>query len=256
MALQDLLVSADSLSFTLAAGGQTTSVGPVGQVSGIAPPAFHHTVKIGKFDSTYDLDAGSATGPVLQIDTTDLTNTASSDGFGIDAISAVGTSDIAAASISLVDPLSSTLELLGLSVSATFIHSESNASYVVGPNRGGVSGDASFGSLTITGALVGGKTLTFSGDAAPNTVLFKSAAVTITLDQQTASDFLPPVPVTPGAIIVPPFLPNRITTDALSIQFNNAALPGTTVSGHIGIGESSASLFTSPIILPPGPVPL
>ena len=74
-----------------------------------------------------------------------------------------------------------------------------------GPNRGFVAGDASFGSLTISGSLVGFKTLKFSGDAAANTVLFHSSTVTITLDKRTLSDFLPPVSA--GAGPVPALLP-------------------------------------------------
>ena len=133
--------------------------------------------------------------------------------------------------------MSATLVLLGLSVSATFIHSKSSASYVFGPNQGFLAGDASFGSLTIGGSLIGGETLTFSGDVAANTVLFRSSTVTITLDKQTLSDFLPPV----TTAAVPPVSPNRITTDALDIQLNKASVGGQTITGDIRLGESSAT---------------
>jgi hypothetical protein len=96
-----------------------------------------------------------------------------------------------------------------LDVRASFIHSESSASYVFGPDRGFLAGDASFGSLTISGALIG-KTVTFSGTAAADTVLYSSPTETITLDKQTVSDFLPPSDTGVG--------PNRITRDALDIS--------------------------------------
>ena len=250
MSSQDVLSEADSLSGSFVTGGHTTAFGPIGQVSGIAPPAFHHIVKIGAFGETFSLDPTSLIDPTLQINATDLTNTASSDGLGIDNISTQSTSDIASASIVLTGAVSSTLEILGLSVAATFIHSNSSASYVFGPDRGFVSGDASFQSLSISGSLIGGKTLTFSGDAAPNTVLYHSPTVTITLDQQTLSDFLPPSPVASGT---PPILPNRITTDALNIQLTDAPLLGVPITGHISLGETSATYFSSPIV-PPVPV--
>ena len=74
------------------------------------------------------------------------------------------------------------------------------------------------------------------GDAAANTILYQSSTVTITLDKQTLSDFLPPSTVAPIG-------PNRITTDAIDISLNNAHLGGQTLSGDIALGETSASLF-------------
>jgi hypothetical protein len=135
----------------------------------------------------------------------------------------------------LTGNLSSTLSLLGLSASATLIHSESDASYVLGPDRGSPSGDASFGSLTIGGTLIG-KTLTFTGHATANAVLYHSSTVTITLDRQVLSDFLPP---SAGAAVQS----NRITTDAVSIFLHDAPVFGKTISGSITLGETSASLF-------------
>lgn len=242
--------TADSLSGSLQVGNHVTSFGPVGEVAGTAPPAFHQTKKIGQFDHSYDLNPPLLLAPTLRIDTTNLVNNVVSRGIGVDTLGADATANIGSATILLTDGWLATPILLGLSATATFIHSKSAASYVFGPNRGFLAGDASFGSLSISGSLVGGKTLTFSGDAAPNTVLFHNSTVTITLDKQTLSDFLPPV--APGAVI-PPLLANRITTDALDIQLNKASLFGQTITGDIRIGETSATYFHSPI--PPPPVP-
>jgi hypothetical protein len=79
-------------------------------------------------------------------------------------------------------------------------------------------------------------------------VLFHSSTVTITLDKQTLTDFLPPVSA--GAGPVPALLRDRITTVALDIQFNKAPLFGQTVTGDVRIGESSATYFHSPIPVP------
>ncbi len=235
--------AADSLSGSLQVGNHVTSFGPVGEVAGTAPPAFHHAHEIGVFDHGYDLNPPLLLAPTLVVDTAGLVNTADSPGIGIDTLGADATADIGWATISLTDPVVASLLLLGLSASATFIHSESSVSYVFGPNRGFLAGDASFGSLTISGSLVGGKTLTFSGDAAANTVLFHSSTVTITLDKQTLSDFQPPV----AASAVPAVWPSRITTDALDIQLNKASVGGQTITGDIRLGESSATYFHAPI---------
>jgi hypothetical protein len=232
---QLVLSSADGLIGSLDVGNTQTSFGPVGEVSGAAPPAFHHTAGVVVFDHTYNLDPSNFLHPTLHIDATKIVNTVSSPGSGIDNISTQATSSIGSANFLLTDNPPDIVSILGLSVSATFVHSESNASYVFGPNRGFLSGDASFGSLTISGSLIG-KILTFSGDAAANTVFYKSPTVTITLDKQTLSDFLPPSASGPVG-------PNQITTDALDIHLNNAHLFGRAISGDITLGVTSASLF-------------
>ena len=123
--------------------------------------------------------------------------------------------------------------ILGLSFMATDIQVSADFSHVFGVNRSFVTGDASFGSLSIGGALIG-KTLTFSGDAAPNTVLFASSTVTITLDKQVITD------LTGGT-------PAGITTEAVDISLHNASFLGRHLSGDIIIGIAAAG-STPPIV--------
>jgi hypothetical protein len=158
-------------------------------------------------------------------------NAASSAGLGVDEIGANGTADFSSAHFLLTDSVGTGPTVLGLSVAATGVHSDSNSSFVF-PDRGFLAGDASFHSLTITGALVGGRTLTFSGDAKPDTVLYSSPTVTITLDEQRL--LLPPTAT--GGVIGP-----MISTDAIDIQFHDAKLLGNTISGHFDFGQSSAN---------------
>jgi hypothetical protein len=238
--------SSDSLSAGLDYGGDATTIGPVGLVSGSAPPPFNVEKTIAHIGHTYSLDPKDLANPTLQIDAQNLVNQAESSGIGVDFVGTQATSDIGSASIVLTDNLLSTLAVLGLSVAATFIHSSADASYVFGPNKGFLSGDASFGSLTISGALIG-KTLTFAGDASANKVIFENSAVTVTLDKQVLSGFYPPTgpasPPTGPASIAP--APNRITTDAIDIQLKNAHLFGSTVSGQLDLGQTSATLWPS-----------
>jgi hypothetical protein len=224
--------SADSFSGGLVADGFTTTIGPFALRSGFAPPAYDHTTTVASFGHLYELTPAELNNLSLQVQATHMVDTAKSAGIGVDEIGASGTAVLGSANFLLTDTLWSTLTALGLSVSAIGISSDSNSSFVFGPNLGFLNGDASFRSLAVTGALVGGKTLTFSGDAAANTVLYSSSTVTITLDKQTL--LLPPAAT--SGIIGP-----SITTDAIDIRFNGAKFAGQTISGHFDIGQSSAS---------------
>jgi hypothetical protein len=225
--------SADSFSGSLNADGFATTVEPFAEVSGAAPPAYDHTRRVASIDHMYELTPSASNDLSLEMQARHMFNKASSAGIGVDDIGASGDADFGTAHMLLTDTLGPTgLTALGLSVEATGIHSDSNSSFVFGPERGFLAGDASFRSLTITGALVGGNTLTFSGDAKPDTVLYSSPTVTITLDEQRL--LLPPAAA--SGVIGP-----TIFTDAIDIQFNGAKFFGNTISGHFDIGQSSAS---------------
>jgi hypothetical protein len=122
---------------------------------GSRAPAFHQTKKPATFDDTYNVGAAAASQPTLQIHATNLADSASSTGLGIDSIGTQASSETGSANFVLTDNLSTTLSILGLSLSAKLVHSDSDASYVFGPNPGFLRGDTSFGSLTISGSLIG-----------------------------------------------------------------------------------------------------
>jgi hypothetical protein len=127
---------------------------------------------------------------------------------------------------------------LGLSVSASQIHASASYSHIYGANSNFVTGGASFGSLTLGGALIG-KDLTFSGSTAPNTVLFSSPSVTVTLDRQTVADLI-------SGGLDKTTTPVGITTQAIDISLHNASLFGRTVSDDITIGQSFAGAGALP----------
>jgi hypothetical protein len=224
--------AADSFSGSLNADGFMTTVAPFAQVFGSGPPAYDQTRSAPYFDHLYELTPAASNDLSFQMQATQMLNAANSAGIGVDEIGASGEADFSSAHFLLTDTFGPTgLTALGLSVEATVIRSDSDSSFVFGPNRGFLAGDASFHSLTIAGGLLGGKMLTFSGDAAPNTVIYSSPTVTITLDKQ--SELLPPAT---GGVIGP-----TVFTDAIDIQFNRAKFGGNTISGHFDIGQSSAS---------------
>jgi hypothetical protein len=224
--------SADSFSGSLTADGFTTTVDPFAEVSGAAPPKYDHRRRVASVDHMYELTPSESDDLSLEMQARRMFNRAHSPGFGVDDIGASGDADFRTAHMLLTDTIGTTgPTVLGLSVEATGIQSDSTSSFVFGPNQGTLAGDARFGSLEISGALVGGKTLTFSGDAAPNTVLYSSSTVTITLDEQRL--LLPPSAA--GGVVGP-----TIFTNAIDIQFNGAKFAGNTISGHFDIGQSSA----------------
>jgi len=110
----------------------------------------------------------------------------------------------------------------------------SSANYTIQYGAGAfATGATSVGSLTITGPLVGGKVLKFSGQIAPNTVAFTSPAVTITLNHQVVS----------GTITCSPtctFTPTEIEVTAIDVELHKANVYGTAVSGEIQINHAVA----------------
>ncbi len=227
--------SADGLAVHLAPGGKALDFGPIAHVEGSAPPTYDKAQIVDHLDQTLSLEPGSSLNPTLQIHATGLGTNATSAGMGIDSVSATGEASVGSAEFLLTDnPLlpRGILSLLGLSVSASHIHSSATYSHIYGMDRSFVSGEAGFGSLSLSGALIG-KTLTFSGDAAPNTVLFSSPIVTVTLDRQTVSDLI-------SNGLDKTITPVGITTQAIDISLHNASLFGRSVSGNVIIGQASA----------------
>lgn len=227
--------AANGLSVRLAFNGKTTAFGPVAAVRGSADPAYDHTAHLDGLDHTLSLEPGSALNPTLHIQAS-VIDTAAAGGMGVDAISADGAADVGSANFVLTDNPRVVLGVLGLSISASHVHASATYSHVYGMNKSFTTGDASFGSLNLGGALIG-KSLTFSGDAAPNTVLYSSPTVTVTLDRQTVSDL---IPTGTGSNKTP--TPAGIATQAIDISLHNAPLFGGKVSGDIIIGQAWAGL--------------
>lgn len=108
------------------------------------------------------------------------------------------------------------------------------------PKHASVEGSASFGSLSITGSLVGSKTITYSGSAPANTVLYKSP--TSTVNQTPAVTITANKQIVDGLISCSPtctFTPDSIEVHALDISLNNALILNRPVTGDIVLGNSS-----------------
>jgi hypothetical protein len=96
-------------------------------------------------------------------------------------------------------------------------------------------GTASFGALSLSGSLVGGKTLTFSGVAPANTVLYDDAYMTVTLNQQVVTGSIDCTPTCQ-------FVPQSMTANAIAVQMHKEPVAGKPATGDIFIGMNEAQI--------------
>lgn len=235
--------AANALAGNLKFGGKSAGLGPVAQVIGFGPPAYDHTGGIAHYHKALGLAPSNPLRPSLLMDENGVTTEAISGGIGVDAESSHGEATIGSAMFLLTDNPGrlAIASVLGLAVMGSDIQVSANFSEVFGVSQHFVNGAASFGALTISGGLIG-KTLTFSGDAAPNTVLFSSPTVTVTLNKQVVNDLISvgnPLTVSPQGISVA----------AIDISFHDAHFLGMPLSGDLIIGQASAGM--APILDPP-----
>jgi hypothetical protein len=239
-----------AISAAFTSQSMTTTLGPVDEAAGSAPPAYNVTKSLASFDQTIAIPplipAGGPLPPVAASFTataTGLKSNAASNGIELDYVLATGKSAVATASLTItntIPPGSALPVLLYLGVTASKVATTAVYSQTV-PLPPAVSGTASFGALTISGELLDGHTVTYSGAAPPNTVLYKSPvssvnevpAVTITADAQIAVGT-----IGCGATCV--FNTTRIDVAALSISLANAMINGFPVTGTILLGSASA----------------
>jgi hypothetical protein len=143
-----------------------------------------------------------------------------------------GDTSIATAALMLnLNPMPPPAGSVPLLISATRVHA--SASYRVVRGSTLVSGTASFDQLIITGSLVGGMTLNYSGIPPANHVLFRNAEVTITLNEQ--------VPTTATCTVGQECtITDGIQVVAVHVALTNADIAGRIVSGDFFLGEAQA----------------
>ncbi|GEM_PF-3120515 len=222
--------------------GQATLLAPVGQVKGSAPPAYKNATHAKTDNESLFLFAGTPPIPELVIDALGIKSQATSSGIAIDSVSATANTAIKTFTLSLIDyppPPVATASTIPfpepfLNINASDISAAASYSLVF-PSAGSTDSQVSFGSLSIGGTLVGSRTLTFSGIAAPNTVLYDSPTVTITLDQELTRGTVDCINAQGCSFVV-----GGIEATAIDIALRDAVLNGTKVSGHILIGRSAA----------------
>jgi hypothetical protein len=176
------------------------------------------------------------TGPQLVVLETRLRNEAS----GISGIDPVNSQGSTAAGMGIVALMSAPLPagLGALPLRVQFSQLKATADYgQVFPGPTHRSGSMQFGTLSISGSLVGDKPLTFQGDILPNTVVLDTPQLKITLN----AEVIPQNPVCNPGMVCPLYrVLETVETQAVRVEFNHAKVGGHEVSGELILGDALA----------------
>lgn len=225
--------SAFGLSANFTVGSTNTAIEPVNPLNNGTAPVYNKTHDSGAYKKVLTLDTGAAR-PTLTVAASNLRSHISHlFGLGESFVTAEATAS--GLTLSLTGPngagvaVAPYLEITAKSIqeSGSYDHTASNKTMVAG--AGAISG------LVVTGTLVGGQTLKFSGTPKADQILFQSPTVTITLNQSISAEL---ISCSPQCVTTPYF----INTSGLQVTFNNAVMGGRTVSGQITIDGGHAGL--------------
>ncbi len=205
-------------------------LGPVAAISGQPSGKYDASTTVAAFDESVAMTPFTPT-PTVRLSAKGLTAHVVASGFGVDSRSSEGDASVADAkltmklgSVTTATPFL-TLSARGLASSASYVDVVPHASYAVGK--------ATIGALTITGALVGGATLSYSGDPPANTVIYDTPFVTITLNRQMKVGV---ISCSPKCI----FQVSHIDVAAVDVEFHKVILAGKPVTGDIVLADASA----------------
>jgi hypothetical protein len=232
--------AADALSAQFTADGFQTTLPPVAPVQGSAPPGYNERNALPAYNKILDIADKLAPPPALYVQLTAIADHATGTGVGVDSFSSEADSKIAGATLSLhLNPPPPTatgvVPFVPLQISATGVLTDANFSVVV-PSTTTVNGTTNFTNLTITGSLVGGRTLTWTGTPPVNYELFSSPEVTIVLNEQIIVATTVTCAAGQGCTVVP----GGIYVKGVHVTLNKANIFGRIVSGDIYLGEAQA----------------
>jgi hypothetical protein len=225
--------SAFGISASFSSGGATTVINPVNPLKGGTSTTFDKTANSGAYQKTLLLAAGATPVPALVVSAKNFQSHVKG-GFGVDTISAEGDANATGLDISLqlYPPVPGPVPQPFLHITAAAVHDNGSYNLVV-PALAGVDASAFISGLTVTGTLLHGVTLQYSGAPARNHILFQSPTMTITLDQRISAEL---ISCTPKCVITPV----SIGATAIEITLTNANINGHKVSGQIDIGGTAA----------------
>jgi hypothetical protein len=226
--------SAFGLSANFTIGGINTAIEPVNPLNNGVAAAYNKTRNSGAYNKALTLDTGTAP-PVLTVAASNLRShishlfglgssfvvaEATASGLNLNLAPAKGTSDV------VVAPY--------LQITAESVQQTGNYNHTT-PNRTTVASEGAIKNLVVTGTLVGGKTLKFSGVPKPDQILFQSPTVTITLGQSISAEL---ISCGPKCVTTPYF----INTSGLQVTLTNAVIGKRKVSGQITVDAGHAGL--------------
>jgi len=224
--------SAFGLSANFTTGGVNTAIEPVNPLNNGAEAVYNKSHDSGAYNKVLPLDIGTAP-PVLTVAASNLRSHISHL-FGLDASFVVAEATASGLTLNLA-PLkgASTIVVAPyLQITADRIQQTGNYNWLA-PNKTTVASEGAFKNLVVTGTLVGGKTLKFSGMPKPDQVLFQSPTVTITLGQSISAAL---ISCSPKCVTTPYF----INTSGLQVTFTNAVMGNRKVSGQITVDGGHA----------------
>ena len=212
-----------------------TQLGPIARVAGPPSGKYDVSAAVASVDRRLAIAPKNPT-PTFFVNGAGLKSHVSGSGIAIDSRSSEGDNELATGNLSLniypLPPLEIATPYPPLLIEVQEALSSANFSVVYGLGAF-ANGAASFGSLRISGPLVGGQVLTWSGKIAPNTVAFHSPALTIVLNRQVRSG---DVSCTPACT----FALKSVEVTAIDVALINADIYGTKVSGHIQVNDATA----------------
>ena len=218
-------------SFT--SGGVTTVINPVNRLSGGTTSSFDKTKNSGAYQKTLILTTGASPVPALVVTAKNFQSQVKGAA-SLDTASAQGDAITTGLDISLqlYPPVPGPLPRPFLHITAARIKDSAGYSFVV-PSLVGVNASATISGLAISGSLLYGVTLQYSGTPAQNHILYQTPTVTITLDQRISAEL---ISCFPKCVVTPV----NISASAIVITLNNAVINGHKVSGQIAIGNTAA----------------
>jgi hypothetical protein len=232
--------NADAFSARFVMHGYSASLGPVASVSGAAPPAYYKGASLPSFGAVLHLPAAAVPvfGPAFYVDLGPLNDHVSGSTIGIDNYGSTANSKITSANLALnLDPLppGQPVPVPPLQIAATGVQASASFNVVV-PQLPSTSGAASFTSLSVSGSLVGDKTLTYAGTPPSNFVLYRSPQVTIVLNEQIVDASVVTCIVNHGCIVIP----GGISVAAIHVSLTDAPVFGKLITGGFSLGEAAA----------------
>jgi hypothetical protein len=231
--------SAVGLDAHFVVSGTGTEFGPVDPLQGNATGAYNNSLEVGHVNGTIALYPSNPA-PTLFVNAQGFLSHVSASGINVDSRSSESGTHMASASlaINLNPPPPTTTPGPTpepfLSINTGSVKSQTSFTQVF-PNANSAEGSAQIVSLTIGGAGVNYTTLKFSGNAAPNTVIYDTPTVTITLNKQVKDEIISCT--APGGCTT---IVEAMTTDAIDINLNKADWYGRKISGDIAVGETHA----------------
>ena len=221
----------------LTSGGVSAELGPVAAVAGLPGGQFDSDQTVSRFNQSVVIGQ-QARAPMLSITGHGMSAHVSSAGVGVDSRGSEGDNALVTATLTLnVRPsplLGAPTPVPALVLTTREVVSSANFNTVY-PATTFATGATSIGALSISGALLGARKLSASGQIAPDTVIYESPTVTITLNRQIKSGAISCS--FPGGCT---FTLAGVDVAAVAIDLRDAVVGGAKVSGEILINDAQA----------------